>query len=378
LVLQEAEGLSKIGHQVEIFTSVVDEDKCFPDYIKKFQIRTFLPQIRFLVENHESTLILLSCVLSPFFAFRFRKFDVILAANQPSLWISFWVKKLFRVPYISYLAQPTRILHPRNIDKKTGLKFAKKTLNSLSTRLLERFKPFIKWADQTSVHNSNQVLCNGEYVKSILEKTYKIQAVSCPAGVDSRFKIGYVGIKYKKPYLLMTNRHYGQKRFEYGIFALSYILHKHPEFELLVSGEETDYTDLLKALINQLGLMEKVKFLGYVSEKELSALYRKASIYLYTAPEEDFGMGIIEAMAAGTPVVAWNNAGPAGIIDNGRSGLLANPFDATDYSHQVERLIANKNLYRKISQNAVKEVKTRFLFKKHINFLNSELTKDAT
>src|SRR3990172_4270727 len=77
LVLQEAEGLKGLGHEVEIFTSVVKRSNCFPDYIKKFQIKTFLPQINYIVENHESTLILLSCILAPFFSVRFRKYYVI-------------------------------------------------------------------------------------------------------------------------------------------------------------------------------------------------------------------------------------------------------------------------------------------------------------
>src|SRR3989344_4389348 len=96
LVLQEAEGLKGLGHEVEIFTSVVKRSNCFPDYIKKFQIKTFLPQ--------------------------------------------------------------------RLIDKKTGLRFAKKTSGSLSTRLLGKFKPFIKWADEVSINNSIAFLSNGDYM----------------------------------------------------------------------------------------------------------------------------------------------------------------------------------------------------------------------
>ncbi|OGM22886.1 hypothetical protein A2961_00235 [Candidatus Woesebacteria bacterium RIFCSPLOWO2_01_FULL_39_21] len=378
LVLQEAEGLKGLGHEVEIFTSVVKRSNCFPDYIKKFQIKTFLPQINYIVENHESTLILLSCILAPFFSVRFRKYDVILAANQPSPWMAFWVKNFFGVPYVTYLAQPTRILHQRLIDKKTGLRFAKKTSGSLSTRLLGKFKPFIKWADEVSINNSNAVLSNGDYMKNLLEKIYKIDVVSCPAGVASPIT-GYRSLVTARDYfLLITNRHYGQKRFEYGIFTFSYVLHKNPNFELLITGEETEYTNSLKTLVNQLGLGNKVKFLGYVSEKELGALYRKASVYLYTAPEEDFGMGIIEAMANGAPVVAWNNAGPTGIIENGKTGLLAKPFDIADFSHQVERLISDKSLSSKVCRNAFNKVKSTFSLDNHIKLLDETLLKYAS
>src|SRR3989344_8702296 len=114
LVLEEATGLKKRGNDVFVFTSVINEKRCFPDVIRKSTIKTFLPQLPFIVPEHESFQILLSCIMAPFFAFRFRRFNVILAANQPSPWIAWWVKRFFGVAYVSYLAQPTRFLYPRD------------------------------------------------------------------------------------------------------------------------------------------------------------------------------------------------------------------------------------------------------------------------
>ena len=374
LVLQEAEGLKNLGHNVRIFTSVVNRKHCFPDLLKKIHIETFLPQFRYLVEKHESTLILLSCALAPFFAFRFRNFDVIIAANQPSPWIAYWVNKLFAVPYISYLAQPTRILHARTIDKKTGLKFAGKTSSSFSARLVEKVKPFIKWADEVSIRNSDSILANGNYIKSVLENVYRVPVTSCPAGVQHQIGNNKSKIAKRKRYLLITNRHYAQKRFEYGLFTLAYIIHKHPGFRLIITGEETDYTRTVRAVATQLGLSDSVDFVGYVNEAKLAKLYKEATVYLYTAPEEDFGMGIIEAMAVGTPVVAWNNAGPTGIIKHNVTGLLTRPFDAADFSRQVERLLSNTSFYNKISKSAPQSIKKDFSFKSHVNLLAKQLT----
>lgn len=384
LVLEEARGLEKLGHKVSIFAPVVDKDNCFPDVIKDFDIKTFLPQIPFMVRGHESGLILLTCVLAPFFSFRFRKFDVILAANQPSPWIAWWVKNFFGVPYVSYLAQPTRFIYPRKIDKKTGLVFSKKAAESISAKLMHKAHRLIYWADKTSIAGSDRVLANGEYIREVLEKTYKVKVVSCPAGAhpvrnvgsyESRLKgsLKIAGKIVKKPYLLITNRHFAQKRFEYGIFALSFLLHKYPDFCLVITGTETDYTNEIRLLIDRLNLNGRVIFLGYIKEGQLKKLYKNAAVYLYTAPEEDFGMGIVEAQAFGAPVVAWDNAGPSQIIVNEKTGILAKPFVTSEFSEKVLRLVKEPELAKKISSRALKRVKENFSYEIHTKILEREI-----
>ena len=203
---------------------------------------------------------------------------------------------------------------------------------------------------------------------SVVSKVYKTKAISHPAGVGLATLT-----KSRKPYLLITNRHFPQKRFEYGLFALSSIITKFPEFKLLITGAETFYTKELKVLIKRLNLEEKVVFLGYVNQKRLLDLYKQASIYLYTAPEEDFGMGIVEAMSCGCPVVAINSGGPSEIIRNGFDGLLAEKDDLSDFIQKCEKIIKNSKLSKTLGKNARNTVKNRFSFQKHIKAIEKQL-----
>ncbi len=84
----------------------------------------------------------------------------------------------------------------------------------------------------------------------------------------------------------------------------------HPEVQLVVPGPATSHTATLQALTGELKLNDCILFLGAITEEELNRLYEGAAVYVYPAPEEDFGMGVIESMAKGVPVVAWNQAGP--------------------------------------------------------------------
>lgn len=388
LVLEQAKGLRRRGHQVTVFTPVLDKEKCFADIIDQFDIKTLVPNLPSAIPQREAFQILSACVLAPALACRFRDFDVILAANQPSPWLAFWVKRFFGVPYVTYLSQPTRFLHLRKIDREVGLAFVKKRAFSPATYLLKIAKPLANWADRASIKGSDLVLADGEYVKGLLERTYGIETVSCPAGAypatnplnyANRYR-GMLKIGDKiisKPCVLLTNRHVPQKKLEYAITALPAVLKRFPDLLLAITGKETDYTQDLKNLVRELSLEKKVLFLGLVKEKGLAKLYSQAAVYVYTAPEEDFGMGMVEAMAHGTPVVAWNNAGPTGIVVDGETGFLAKPFDVADFAGKIAKLLSDKKLVRRIGEQAWERVKSKFSYDEHIETLEAGLNQAA-
>lgn len=369
LVLQEYDGLKKKGYDVSIFTTILNKRKSFPDIIGNYKIKTFLPNLR-VYRGHEAFVTVLSCLLAPFYAYKFKDFDVILACNQPSPWIAYVINRIYKVPYISYLAQPTRFLHLRKIDRETGLFFAKKADESISSRLMmTTFRSFSLWADQISIKNSKIVLANGEYIKGIIEKVYNVKVVNCPSGV----KIVNLSKIKKDNYLLVTNRHFPQKRIEYAIFVLNSIRQNIPNLRLIITGSNTEYTHSLKGLVLELGLVDFVDFVGYVSEKKLQMLYRRACCYLYTAPEEDFGMGIIEAMKYGTPVVAWNFGGPRKIITDNFDGLLAKPNDLNDFTDKVVKILNNKKLANNLTINAYKTILNKYSFTQHIQTIDMSI-----
>lgn len=375
LVLKEYDLLKKAGYSVEIFTSAIDPSKCFPEIIKKYEIKTFLPS--FIFPNHESFRVILSCILFPILATRFKDFDVVFAANQPSLWMGYILKEMFKVPYVGYLAQPTRFLYPRKIDKETGLCFVKNESVSFSVKLMKVFRVIIRYLDRVSIQNADEVLVNGEYMAQIIRKIYKVNVVSCPSGADYSKNPISLKLKFKKPYILMTNRHAWQKRFEYGLTAFSGAQAKNPDLHLYISGSFTEYTDELKIIIARMGLTHKVSFLRYVNDSDLTNLYKYAICYLYTAPEEDFGMGVIESMGQGTPVIAWNNAGPSGTVINGRTGFLVNPKKVEDFTNKLIELVQSRNLNSKMGKNAIELIKNKYSWKNHLTILQKALNSTS-
>lgn len=384
LILEEMKELKRRGYQVDCFSPVVEKNQCFPDIIGKFNIKQLFPRFPRMIRHQETLEIILTCLFFPLIASKFRKYDVILGANQPSPWLAWIVNKLYGVPYIIYLAQPTRILYPRQIDDKEGLWVKDKT--RLFPSLVKLTKPFIKWADKISIQEADKMLVNGRYMAKILEKTYGKKPVVCPAGanltkktVNNRWhgKIKSNGFIINKPYIFLTNRHFPHKKFEYVVKVMPEIIKKVPSVNLIIAGNPTEYTQELKKLVNKLSLQQKIVFTGFITEKDLTNLYTNAALYVYTSPEEDFGMGVIEAMAAGVPVVAWNKAGPSTTIINGQTGFLVKPYSQSQFTKKIIYLLREKEKNILMGKKAIAHVRRNYTYNKHNDILEKTLTQVA-
>jgi glycosyltransferase involved in cell wall biosynthesis len=135
----------------------------------------------------------------------------------------------------------------------------------------------------------------------------------------------------------------------------------------VIPGPATSHTAVLNALTADLNLNEAVLFLGAISQDELDRLYEGAAVYVYPAPEEDFGMGVIESMAKGVPVVAWNQAGPTVTVGPG-TGHLADPLDVNDYAAGISKLLDDPAANQAMGERAF-EWARRFDWERHLDTL---------
>ena len=386
LVIEEVLGLRRRGYEVECYAPTVDASRCYPDLIGEVRVKTFLPQLPRWLPFREAAQMAATSLLMPLYAWRFRGVDAIVGCNQPSAWIAWWAARLMDVPYVVYLNQPNRLVYPRNIDRQTG--WVSNPDYRLLAAIVLRATRFVAWADRRSVQEADQLLVNGNYIGDVIRKTYRRYAVDCPAGchvaasgfplpLESRFSGGLTinGYPIRRPYVLLTNRHYPQKRFDLAIRAMAEIRKRHPRVQLVIPGPATSHTAFLKSLVAELGLEDAVLFLGQITEEELLSLYEGAAVYVYPAPEEDFGMGVIESMAKGVPVVAWNQAGPTVTVAPG-TGHLAEPLDVSDYAAGITRLLDSQSENQATGERAF-EWARRFDWERHIDILERAVLEVA-
>ncbi|MEA2654688.1 MAG: alpha,3/alpha,6-mannosyltransferase [Chloroflexota bacterium] len=371
---------------MECYAPTVDASRCYPDLIGEVRVRTFLPQLPRWFPYREAIQMAAASLLMPLYAWRLRGVDAIVACNQPSAWIAWWAARLIDVPYVVYLNQPNRLVYPRSIDRQTG--WVANADYQLLAGIVMRATRFVAWADRRSVQEADQLLVNGDYIGDIIRGIYKREAVDCPAGChvaasgfplsrESRFAGGMTinGYPIRRPYVLLTNRHYPQKRFDLAIRAMEEVRKAHPKVQLVIPGPATSHTPTLQALTTELKLDDAVLFLGAITEEELNRLYEGAAVYVYPAPEEDFGMGVIESMAKGVPVVAWNQAGPTVTVGAG-TGHLAEPLDVNDYAKGISKLLGDPAGNQATGDRAF-EWARRFDWERHIDTLERAVLEVA-
>ncbi|QLJ03152.1 glycosyltransferase family 4 protein [Streptomyces sp. NEAU-sy36] len=127
------------------------------------------------------------------------------------------------------------------------------------------------------------------------------------------------------------------KRYDLLVQAFAKVAAKHPDWQLRIYGDGSQHGKL-RALINELGLYNRVHLMGLASPIE--AEWVKGSIAAVTSDSESFGMTIVEAMRCGVPVVSTDcPLGPREIIRDGEDGLLVTPGDVNSIADGLLRLI---------------------------------------
>lgn len=125
---------------------------------------------------------------------------------------------------------------------------------------------------------------------------------------------------------------------------------KHLDFTLEIAGEGPDKVKI-QELLRNLGLQEKVKLLGAVSDipERLAA----ADIFAMSSSWEGLPVSLIEATLSGLPVIVTNVGGCAEVVEHCKNGFSVPPDDITNYSTILTRLIESKKLRLDLSNNAI-------------------------
>ena len=105
----------------------------------------------------------------------------------------------------------------------------------------------------------------------------------------------------------------------------------------------------------ELGVKDHIIFKGNVTN--VHSVLAESDIYVHSAYYEPFGLVLLEAMAAGLPVVCLNGGGNADIIENGVNGWMIDPLDAEKFTKKIKSLIENKDDYIKIAERGQETAK---------------------
>ncbi len=202
---------------------------------------------------------------------------------------------------------------------------------------------------------------SGEILKNIPTKII-------PYGVDTkRFSPGISGEKNKnrlkidknKIILFTLQRLVKVKRIDILIKSLEYILKTNKNVLLVIGGKGPEENSL-KDLAKKIGLYDNIMFAGYIPEKDLPKYFAMSDIFVFSSINETFGIIFPQAMASGKPIVAINSTAIPKVVDNGLNGTLVGSLKPKQFAKAVVKLMNDKNLMKKYSQNGRKKAVEKY------------------
>jgi len=162
------------------------------------------------------------------------------------------------------------------------------------------------------------------------------------------------GLDADRPWLLAVGMmRPGDKLESYKVLAESLGRLRATRWSLLIVGDGSARDDVRCAFA---GLGDRIVYAGALAESALPAIYAAADIYVWPAVNEAFGMAILEAQAAGLPVIAGDSGGVAGIVADGVTGRLVPPRDAGALAAALDPLLADGALTRRMALAALDKV----------------------
>ncbi len=163
---------------------------------------------------------------------------------------------------------------------------------------------------------------------------------------DARREIGYGNGRL----LLFVGRLERLKGVEVAIRALALLRdRRHDDVRLLILGEDShegdeSEKDRLKAIASEVGVRDRVDFIGSVAHHELPYFYAAADVCVMPSYSESFGLVALEAQSCGCPVVASGVSGLRSVVRDEVSGYLIDGHDSAAYAERIGRVLEDREL----------------------------------
>ena len=157
------------------------------------------------------------------------------------------------------------------------------------------------------------------------------------------------------PVVLCVARMYPRKHVEDLLRATAIMRGRVPGIRVRIVGRGPEWPAVSR-LHTELGLGDSATLLGDVGRERLAAEYVNATVFCLPSVQEGFGIVFLEAMAAELPVVACRVAAIPEVVQDGVTGLLVPPRDPAALAAEIERLIADPELARRLGRDGRRRV----------------------
>ena len=327
------------GHQVAVLTArfgdspVLEESHGLTVYrISAFRHRQdrsgAFEQLAFIVS---------AALRSPYLVRSFRPQSVLAFFGVPSGAVAWLLYKRFRIPYVVSL---------RGGDVPGFRPYDFRRYHQLIAPLLR-----VIWK------NASFVVANSHGLRNLarnFDPACEIRVI--PNGVNVQDYLPS-DRTWASARLLSVGRVVHQKGLDLGLEALAGL--KDLPWDWSIAGDGPQ-TAALRERVKQLGLEDRVHFLGWQERDQLAARYQEANFFLFPSRHEGMPNALLEAMASGLPVVATRIAGNDELVQEGVTGKLVDAEDVPALEESLRQLIRDPHLRKRMGAAARQRVEREY------------------
>ncbi len=343
--------LHKLFPEAPVYTSIYTPEYLGPheDEFKSMKVKTsFLNLIPF-----RQKLISIFRLIAPlaFMSMNLSKYDVIIV-SQTGAYFPNLVQK-GKAKLVCYTHTPPRYLYgymtARDWQKDRLMRLAGHTVNH-----------FLRMVDFKASQNVDQFIANSEEIKARIQKFYRRDAIviNPPVDIPEERKTS------KKEYYVAGGRLARAKGIDVILDAFMDSGKAIKIFGKGFAGFEDELLEKVK------GRKSKIEFVGEVTDEEKIELMREAKGYIFAAYDEDFGITPVEAMAVGTPVVAFRSGGVQETVVDGKTGIFYDKNTADELNSAINKLEKSK-IISEACRNQAEKFSARVFDKKIKEFISN-------
>lgn len=247
--------------------------------------------------------------------------------------------------YIHTITFPTPALRVASLFRRLPMVF---NVHGDDVLPSNRFKKMLKAMSRPLLRKSLMIVSPSDYFKGVVLKEFpdldanKI-VVSASGGIDRKFFV----TRPERPTsgrpieIGFVSRIDQGKGWDIFLNSLAMLRAEKVPFHATIAGRGAQSDAMLK-MIADYQLNDAVDYIGAVAHDELPTVYASFDLFIFPSTRENESLGLVglEAMAAGTPVIASNMAGPAGYVSPGIDGYLFPPADAAALAGEINRFIS--------------------------------------
>lgn len=214
-------------------------------------------------------------------------------------------------------------------------------------------KPVMRWIWR----HADAVVANSEGLRELAQRTTpELPIAVIPNGVDVPARVPPAP-QLGAPRLLTMGRLTQQKGIDVLLRALTRLLDL--DFALDIAGDGPDRAPL-ELMARELGLADRVRFLGWVPRERIAQTYADAAAFVLASRIEGMPNVVLEAMAYGRAVICTRVFGAAELIEEGRTGLLVDIESEVQLSDALRRLLTAPELRACMGAAGRRRVEERF------------------